>query len=448
MLDKRFQKELKSILFFALEYGMKHTNMKYTKFDNKDFIIKVHEGYMKAQKLIIQHLLILGKAKNKEKVKLKEARRNKNKELVSTIELKLNNIEYKENILRKVADSIAWIILQEDSTKIKRLFLDSPQVEIYNSNLNHDLKFIEEIFNENNLNFALLTDITSFIQISDVLLVDIIEKKIKFIELKEGSINDDISNVLLNLTETKCEFALYQQLKDKDEKYLKQLNRVVKQIDKSNKVLNTINAGEGVDYATGFKITISEGIFEPKYYELIIRDMLNEVNKKNYSLRTIDDCLIIGVYNSKAIPIQTGFNSWKKKCGIDFPTVDIRIFLKSPVARPFFLNNFSIEDKVDVLSGNKHILMALDFNKWIEILESEGIEVELLSQKVTRRYNTVPSPQRVFEYNGQAIKIKYNGFEEILAGGLFEKMFNQFFKPTSVIEFIKFRSKVSDKRGQ
>jgi len=442
MLDSNFQKEIKSILFFALEYGMRHVDMKSWGHKPNAFIVKVHEGYMKAQKLIIQNLLILGKEKKRVKVRLKEFRKIRDQESISKLENNIRKIEYKEIILRKIADSIAWTLLKHDSTKVKRLYLNNPQIEIYNSNLSHELQIIEDLFETDKLNFALLTDITSFIQIADLLIMDNETKMVGFAELKEGKINQDISNTISHFLETQCDFALYQQLKDKDEKYFKQMDRVLKQTKKTIEVVNTINTGKGKDLATGLNVLIPDEVFEPSFYESILKHMLEEVQKKNYSLRTIDNCLIVGVYNSKNAPLHLGFNGWKKTCGIDFPTVDIRVFLQDPTARPLFLCNFSIDDKIKILNGEKHILMALDFNKWLEMLKEAGVKVELLSRKETERLNKVPDIQKPFEYQGKAIQIEYDGIKEILGGGIFEKMFNQFFRPTSIIDFIRFKEKM------
>lgn len=446
MIDSKFQKELKSILFFALEYGIKHVEFQNYKKPPLEFVGKVHEGFMKTQKMIIQNLLIIGREEKKLKDRLKTSRKNRETDLIVDLEGKIKSVQYKKVILRKVADSIAWTLLSFDSTKVKRLFLNNPQVEIYNSNLAHEIKVMEEIFQNDVHSFALLTDITSFIQIADLMVMDFNSKKIGFAELKEGRINEEISDTLNHFFETNCEFALYQSVKDKDKKFMKQMDRYLKQEIKTHEVLNTINTGEGKDLASGYNVFIPEEVFEPVFFENIVGDMLKEVQKKSYSLRVIDECLIIGVYNAKHIPIHTAFESWKKTCGIEFPTIDLKTFLYDPTARPLFLCNFSINDIVKILSGEIYILMSIDFEKWIKMLITAEVNVKLLTQKETEKINKVPNIVKPFEYKGQAIQIEYQGITEILGGGIFEKMFNQFFKPTSIIEFLKFKEKVLENK--
>ncbi|MBY5228172.1 hypothetical protein ABH61_04935 [Bacillus paranthracis] len=68
MLDNNFNRELKSIIHYIVEYGIKNISFKMDSIDvlrdvnkGKEFISKVHLGFMKAQKLILQNLLLLGK---------------------------------------------------------------------------------------------------------------------------------------------------------------------------------------------------------------------------------------------------------------------------------------------------------------------------------------------------------------------------------------------------
>jgi hypothetical protein len=69
---------------------------------------------------------------------------------------------------------------------------------IKNTNIESDIRFIS-YFNKNRQNFALLTDITSFIQIGDVLCSDIdkdSDRRQYLVELKEGDANYKVLRVL------------------------------------------------------------------------------------------------------------------------------------------------------------------------------------------------------------------------------------------------------------
>ncbi|MED1794990.1 hypothetical protein P4V54_20145 [Brevibacillus nitrificans] len=440
MNDKKFSKELKSILFYVLEYGMRNIPFKLSMDALKqpelkrEFISKVHKGFMLAQNLIIQNLLLLGKEKAKNKDMIKESnRQQKSKDVIQGLKQDLKRIEYQENVLRKIADTIAWQILNNDITVIRRLYNFSSQVEIYNSNLKHDLQVVEEMFEKDNETFPLITDITSFIQIGDLLIKD--RNVIKVVELKEGKVNEEISNMLDEHFEFKCDRKLFFELEEKGEKFQKQFFRYVKQQSTALNSVGIINRGEGTD-SQGRKIKIIDDVFYTKHFTETVESMLEKVNKRNYSINYIENCLAIGVYNVSRIPIHTAFEAWKKSIDIDFPTVDIRAFINGSVTHPLFLHPFSLDDKVKLVMGKKVILMSLNINEWLKMFERKNAVVRLLSKKETARLNNTPNHLKAFEYNGQAIEIEHSNIKQIIHDGIFERMFNQFLTPSSAVDFL------------
>jgi hypothetical protein len=454
MLDKKFTSELKSIIHYITEYGIKNVSYKMDslnslKSENQkvEFISKVHLGFMKAQNLILQNLLLLGDKRIKVKNHIKELRRQEeSKNTIQKYEIQLETIMYKEKLLRKTADSIAWQLLGYDITVIRRLYKHIAPVEIFNSNLNHDIKVVEGIFKRDNTVFPLINDITSFIQIGDLLVREYSNNKIGLLELKEGKVNDEIERIIEEHMEFNCDRKLYYELSERDKKFNKQFERYIKQKSKAMNTIGLINTGEGKDDVTGLDIKIIDDVFYTQHFEGVLSTMLNEVDKKNYSIRRIEDCLIIGVYNTSKIPIHQAFNAWKESMDIDFPTISLMSFVNDPVAFPLFLHPFSIDDKVKLINREKTILMSLDIKKWFEMLEKKNLKVNLLTKKETARLNTVPGHSKSFEYNGHAIEIQYKDIKQILHGGIFERMFNQFVRPSSICDFIKYGlSEVVDK---
>ncbi|MEH6940019.1 hypothetical protein V7056_19570, partial [Bacillus sp. JJ664] len=303
--------------------------------NNRDeFISKVHLGFKKAQNLIVQNLLLLGKKRIRIKAYIKELRRQSEaKEIIQKYQNELEIIIYKEKILRKTADSIAWQLLGNDITIVRRLYKQIPSVEIFNSNLNHDLEVVENIFNSDNSIFPLINDITSFIQIGDLLVCEYKNQKIGLLELKEGKVNEDIERIIDDYTEFGCERKLYFELSERDKKFKKQFQRYINQQSKALNTTHLINQGEGIDDVTGHNIkVVNDEIFYTKHFDDIVTKMLKEVDKKNFSLRIIDECLVIGVYNTTKIPIHNAFDIWKQTMDIDFQTINFINYINAPVA--------------------------------------------------------------------------------------------------------------------
>lgn len=423
-----------------MEYGIKNIKFQVSERTFKDreqtreFVSKVHKGFMLGQNMILQNLLILGEEKAKYKTRLKEANKEReSKEIKDNIKESIEIVEYQEQIFRKLADSIAWQLLNQDITTIRRLYNHTAQIEVFNSNIKHDLEVVNELFSEDNEIFPLISDITSFIQVGDLLIKD--KKSLKIVELKEGKVNEEISELLGDHAEHKCDRRLLFQLEEKDEKFRKQFKRYVKQQATASNTVKIVNSGEGVDNQ-GNHVKIFEDIFYTKHFDEKVCDMLEVINKQAYSINYIEDCLALMVYRGEYSSLGMGFESWKKSLGIEFPTSDIKFFLRNPVNYPLFLHPFSLEDKVKIITSEKNILMSLNMDNWLSMFKKKGAKVRLLSKKETARLNTKSKELKVFEYNGQAIEIENDGCKQLIADGIFERMFNQLQLPSSLVDYL------------
>ena len=117
-----------------------------------------------------------------------------------------------------------------------------------NSNINSVVSVANEI-NKQEADFALISDITSYIQIGDLLCI--IDKKVVIAEVKEGKRNYEIIEVLgeinkgvLTVEEAKTKHEL-------SETDIKQLQRQIKQEEAMRNITNIINNDEGIDSSTG-----------------------------------------------------------------------------------------------------------------------------------------------------------------------------------------------------
>ena len=443
MFDEKFIQEIKHILYLIFSYGIDRINSvdKLVKFTDKDltknFIEKVHTGFMIAQKNILFRLEKESKSKQKLKNRLCEANRNRDKKLSIEIRKRINIIERKELIYRKLADSIAWQMMHLDGTIIRRLYRGVNQIDIASSNISHDLEIVDKIFNSNKLQFPLISDLTSFIQVGDILLIDLEKKQLGVIELKEGKVNDKIEKIIDDFAQTQCEYMLYLATKDENENFHKQFNRYIKQKEIILETAKTISTGNGVDNTTKKNISIPSDVFEVESFDNILINMLKEVDKKNYSIHVVDDCLLIGVYNNvRLLGMVRAFIEWVRGLKIEFPIINFVSSLHSPIAFPIFLHQFSLEDKIKLINGEKTILMCLDIEKWLKELSENGLAYRFLSKKETARMNS-NSEIKAFEYKGQAIEISYNGMSSLLYDGIFSRMFYELTTPKSLSKFLK-----------
>src|SRR5690606_807424 len=94
---------------------------------------------------------------------------------------------------------IAWQLLQNQTHNARRLHIGQNSKKILeNSNIDHAISISNKI-NEDPMSFALISDITGFVQIGDLLVLD--KNGLGIVELKEGKVNAKIQQFLREFAE-------------------------------------------------------------------------------------------------------------------------------------------------------------------------------------------------------------------------------------------------------
>lgn len=433
-----FYREVKTLINGIRSYGIQHchiTNMKLLMKNSKEreeFVIQVHKGFYLAQKNAIYLLQRILKEKKQLKIDVKQARRNQDKEKEKILNASISKVKYQEMVVRKSMDAIAWQLFGYDLTVMRRMYCGEELIDITDSNLDSELRYIEEYVKENPDGFALINDLTSFVQIGDIVTYAPL-KGIEIIELKEGKVNLEMFQIINNVIETKCPRYLRNELQKMDKKRQEHFYRDIKQIDKGNQVLQTINEGEGVDLFTGLNVKIDEDEIQLETFENIINNLLDECDKKGYAISVIEQCLLIGVYNVDKFP-STAFDIWAKEVGIAMPVIDFRYAMFDPLGYPVFLFPFKDSYIMEIIQGKKVIKMTIDIKMWMNMLDDDGIKWRWLSKKETARINSkFKGKHGIFSLEGKGIEIENEkGIKQYIGEGVLSRIFTRFNTPSAI----------------
>lgn len=441
MKDKLFYKNMRQILYYINEYGIKKKKYNFNNpSDTKEFIENVHHGFYLAQKdiiFIMQKVLI---KKKEMKEHIVEANKIHDKDKIKEYNILLEKIRWKENVLRSCADSIGWIILRQELSTIRRFYKLNEPIDISDSNFESVLSIVEKIYQENHLSFPLICDITTIFQVGDIICFDYLNHDYKIIEVKEGKENEKIKEIINNYSNNGCDYFLMQSLKQENEKFRKQFIRFVKQHQEMGLTSGLLNNDSGKEIIKGKErnVTLIEGN-EPIYtYNEILSKLLNDVNTKNYSISCVDKCLLIAIYNNSKIPMERAFEAWARPLEPTFPIWDSRMSINTPLARPIYLYDISISDKLALTFGQKSIKMCLIFDEWIKLLEDNGIICKLLTIKQTNKLiANLIQYEKPFLYDGKALQLTYNNYEILLYDGILARIFSEHIRPVSTVNMLK-----------
>ena len=217
----------------------------------KDITGLIHTGFKIAQEQIIEGLIQIQREQKSLKSQLKEAQKQRanKKSLQDSIRI----LNYKETILKHLADTIFWHLIHGE-IHIARRFYQNVRGSKFLEDTNYKsvLNVANEI-NSNPNNFVLLTDITNYVQIGD--LFGIVDGNPVLIEVKEGKKNykiiDDLRSISSGIDAREFLNKYKESTKD-----LEQIQRIIKQKKVVNDVITIINTDKGYEPTSGRNLTI------------------------------------------------------------------------------------------------------------------------------------------------------------------------------------------------
>ena len=438
MDNTKFCKKIEKIIYYITKYGLDHMEGNINEFPSnplivKEFYSKVHKGFYYAQDQVLELLPSIIYEKKDLKNKIKLARKNRDKKDELSLQKTLQTVTFQEVVLRKTMDSIAWQFLQFEPAYARRLYCNEQPIDITDSNLESELIFIEHYKKENPDGFALISDLTSFVQISDIITSNYGDP-VQFIELKEGKINKKVFEIVQEAIKNPCPQYINQKLEKENPKFKEHFIRTAKQVIKNYTVVNTIKTGKGTDIATNCNVILHDAISSPNSFSSKIFELSEKCNEKGYAITTIEDCLMIGIYDTEKFPSFV-FDYWMKLLNFNDKIYNLRSSFYNPTAFPIFLFGFPNKFIIDLIAGKRVVKMALDIDKWLKKLEKVGASYRLLSPKETKRIEQEDKGKIILlRKDNRFIEIKYKSQSILLGGGLLSKIFTHFFTPNSICD--------------
>ena len=389
----------------------------------------IHTGFKNAQHQIIEGLLKIQSRIKRSKEQLKEARRQKSdqKELLAEVTI----LEYKEVVLKHLADTIFWQLIEGKLYISRRFYQNVPGNKSLDETNYESVLLVANSINENPDNFVLLTDITNYVQIGD--LFGVVDGKRVLIEVKEGERNYEI---LKDIEAANNSDLPIRKLFDKYKEHpkdLEQIKRILKQENVANDEINIINTDRGHDPVTNRNIKIFTPKEDTQYYYDELHDLEMQLMTRNFWAYTvIDDCLHIGLYKNK----------WKmlgrplleiiaKDQKIEHKIiVDARSVMKT-MDSPLLFLPFSKQLVLDILLGKVLMFLMLDIDKFMELYKYYGTTCSWTSRKEATKLIEETKNLNLYIEGNRAIKMKnVHGVETVMAMGTLTKILFNHIKPT------------------
>jgi len=373
---------------------------------NQKFLAACHEGMWEAQKTII----ILIQA---------------NKGLTPSHQV----------LFRGIADSIAWQLIGQQLCYARRLFKEHLQPDPRHSNLKSVVIAAENSINDNPGSMALISDLTSFIQVGDLLTMTS-TGRLGIVEVKEGEKNRAIGEFMEFFLKHGCERSLYYFVQQEGKNSVNQLGRMLRQTGRMAHVTEVMSKGVSVDPDSKYKIKIPEDyVFMGSWNDELNR-VLAESETKGWAISVIDECLFLGCYSEESMK-RVGhvvFNGWFDSCGgtPKCPRSLLIDGMRHPLAMPIFSLNIPSESKFDILFGRKQVCIGINVESLLDQCRKVGLQVRFATNKeATRLDQTGNHPYR---HKNKAVYIGNGGAEMALMDGIFLRAMFHMQRPIHIIK--------------
>lgn len=437
---KEFEEKIKDIFFYSSRYGV-YTMFKGEEppldgFDKKQLNRYCLNGFKIAQTKIVDELRALQTKSKQYQEDIKQAKRDRNKDTENTLTKQLSIINYQLDILRNLADSISWQMLNGDHYLLRRLYThETGEKDLLDKSFDYVIDFSNKI-NANPDAFCLISDITNNIQLGDCLIVD--EEGIKVSEIKSGEANFKALNVIKENELTESGFDEEKLKKVFDDKFIKQLKRMLAQNAKTERASKIIQDNKGNDPKYKHtKVYITESDTEIETYHSSLVNLIKQLDEKDWAYDCIEAIVHVGVYKNDCR--FYGRFSMKKLCD-PFPFVDLMVSRGIAICEPIFLKPIGDDKIIDLVLGRIKIYIGVDVEKFIEFSNFLGIKASWSSSKELHKYldNSKYNSREIYSHNNKGVKIEIDSQELFLGHGFFSKIIFDHILPSTML--LKYQS--------
>jgi len=312
--------------------------------------------------------------------------------------------EHLRQIFRTLNDCIVWAVFPEPSFLINRLCRRRERGHLKDQNPASILRVITKL-SETGETLAIWNDATRCIDLFDVTAISLESGHINFYEVKEGVINEEISQIVSSKDVKKIEESLDDLYARRGISGINQFGRFVRQ-QLEGKKLHTLVSNEHVEdpYLKMQRAAISPR--KPlESYDQQLDGLLTQVRRKEFARIVIDDCLHILAINQERLSNNHSIDMLieeELKKRIHTPSTnepDCRKVLLwfqesiySPIAMPVMLRPFDAHDIADICIGNVVLFFMFDMNAWGRLFEESRLSWS--SKKEGRRELSKPFLER------------------------------------------------------
>lgn len=377
------------------------------------FIRGCHYGYDLAQRQAGRIIVELEEKIRSAEEDIKRARRNRERDAAGQLVELIRVMQARQLVLRRLMDAILNTMVNYQTWIMRRFSLDYEVHRVDPNVLRHTLDIATQRNHEDRTTFSLVTDLTTFVHLGDLLEISLSPEtggKWKVVELKGGKVNEVLSGFLekrdFSVGEGDSE-TLRAQLGNHAPRQAARIARQVRRIKELERIVAT---DRGIDpmYDTEIRLT-PEAVMTESYTEILSR-IIERAMEKGEAATVLDDCLRIIALREDALgsggvgAVAHAFfhladrgracylaDAAKRQEEVEGlsripPFIDLvdHDMRAGTWGKPCFF--WASRDRVlDLITGRVRVFVQFDFEKFFELASKQGIKLSWIVEKQAER---------------------------------------------------------------
>jgi hypothetical protein len=426
------------------------------------FIRGCHQGYDRAQRGIAGALIEWEQARRTADALLREHRRNRDARAAEAL-LQERVLRNRMLVLRRLADSLIFTMVGFNPWIVKRFMAQTHTRAIDPVVLQRIVDYASRLNAESRYLFALVSDLTTIIDVGDLLRIDRSPgagRKWTLIEVKEGRANSIISEIIQDAKAAEDE-QMNRVRAELGEHGVRQARRMIRQQLRLQEVDKILTTDTGIDLVTNREIVLSREVYEAEDYVRALHHVIKAAREKGIGVSAVDGCLRIvaakvdefgrhaamtGVahlffhWNNPsaacALPDKKGFIAEVDPAKAR-PFVDL--VAHSMIVRwsyPAFIWLLEPEELFDVVMGRVMILAQFDIQDFVGRIEALGLKTSWVTGKQATEMKPFGGPIPGSP-NAWALRVEAGDFRMDYLVGFFGRLFTELMTPGDLLRMVR-----------
>jgi len=426
--------------------GLALADIEHSPAAHRRFLRGCHYGYDRAQRLVGEEVIALELKSRDAQARLKELRHAHDPQYRDFIEL-IRVLQHRQLVLRRLIDSILFPMLVPDEWVLRHFRLSDDIHPIDPVVLRKTIDIATERNREERLRFSIVSDLTTAVQIGDLIEIDrssLTGRSWRIVELKSGKVNEILSSLIEERQGAVSDDDRETLRNSLGPKAVKQVNRMLTQQSRQKNLETLVETDQGVSPRFGMHTQVFPEIVEVDDYAIALDSVCDQARKSGVGGARISGCLSLFAVSAEKLA-RTDFGAVKhslfhlsnpsrtcqlheKEAARDElaavsklrPVFDlVQVSLHSMEGRPVFL--WAQEARaMDLVMGRTRLFAHFDFDAFFGLAADQGV-----------RLTWITSPPR-----GELVKLAAQipggppgawGVRATLAGGEEQTLLSGFF---------------------